>query len=356
VTSDAARPTRSAQGSRGRFLALWQAVWLIAVLAIIVAMPWIASAFWLGILRSCAIAVIGALALNILIGYTGQISLGHGGLMALGAFSAAYLTNTFDMPFVGVLIVASALGGIVGLIAGLPGVRLRGLYLAVTTLGVHFAVIAGATLYQSKVAMGTGFRIPSAALGPWQTGDGRVMYYVLMLFAAAVTVFTANLLRSRVGRAWIAVRDRDLAAEAMGVHAARTKVEAFVLTSALTALAGALLAYNQRFVSVEAFSFSLTIQYLAMVIIGGMASIPGSILGAFFITLLPPAIEWLVGVIPTPDTVSTQLFYVQEGLFAVLLLVFLYVEPRGLVGLWPRLRAIPSRLRKRGRLPAPMHP
>ncbi|MBI3029248.1 MAG: branched-chain amino acid ABC transporter permease, partial [Candidatus Rokubacteria bacterium] len=151
-------------------------------------------------------------------------------------------------------------------------------------------------------------------------------------------LFCLNLARTRPGRAWMAIRDRDVAAASMGVNVAAWKVLAFVVSSALTAFGGGLWAYYLGFVSVEAFSFFLTVEYIAMVVIGGLGSVLGALLGATFVTVLPYAIDALVNLVPVPDRVLTHLFAVKFGAFGLLMAVFLILEPRGLVSVWSRIR------------------
>ena len=161
---------------------------------------------------------------------------------------------------------------------------------------------------------------------------------MLLAFAAGALLVGLNLLRARTGRAWRAIQGREAVAEALGINVPAYKVLAFVVSSTMTAVAGALFAYYRGFVSAEAFSLFLTIQYVAMVIIGGMGSLLGAVLGAAFVTLFPYAIEWLMGVAPTPERWATAVFAVNYAAFGLVMILFLVFEPQGLVGIWRRIQ------------------
>ncbi len=267
-------------------------------------MPALDAPFLLDLANQVLLATIGAVALMLLAGFTGQVSLGHAGLLAAGAFTVGILFKEVGAPFWVTLPAAAVVGAVIGLVFGLPSLRLRGLYLAVSTLALHFIVIYLGAEYETRRGHSTGVVIDPPQLGPWTLTDGRVWYYVLLAFAAAAVLVGLNLVRSRTGRAWRAIQGREAVAEALGINVPAYKVLAFVVSSTMTAVAGALFAYYRGFVSAEAFSLFLTIQYVAMVIIGGMGSILGAVLGAAFVTLFPYAIEWLMGVLPTPEALG----------------------------------------------------
>ena len=166
----------------------------------------------------------------------------------------------------------------------------------------------------------------------------RIWYFVLAV-AAGLTLFVCiNLMRTRSGRAWRAIHSKEMVAEALGIGVAQYKLSAFVISSAITAVAGALFAYYRGFVSIEAFSLYLTIQYVAMIIIGGMGSLLGALLGAFFVTLFPYVIEGLMQSLPGADRLAGSVFAVNYAAFGIVMVLFLVFEPQGLVGIWRRLR------------------
>jgi branched-chain amino acid transport system permease protein len=309
-------------------------VFLIAL----VGFPFIASPFGLDLACQVFLASIGALSLMLLTGYAGQISLGHAGLLAAGAFTTGILVRELHAPF-WVTLPASAIAGIVlGFIFGLPSLRLRGLYLAVSTLALHFIVIYLGGEYETKRGFSTGIVIEPPSFASYTLTGGRVWYFVLLAAAAASLLVCLNLLRSRTGRAWQALRARETVAEALGINVAGYKLLAFVISSSMTCVAGCLFAYYRGFVSIEAFDLLLSIQYVAMIIVGGMGSLLGAILGAVFVTLFPYLIEWLLHLLPNVDRLAGDIFAVNYAAFGVVMIMFLVLEPLGLVGIWHRLQ------------------
>ncbi len=312
----------------------WLAVFVVSALAF----PLVGTPFLIDLLCRTAIAVVGAQALNLLTGYTGLVSLGHAGLIAAGAFTSAILAEELKAPFWVALPAAIGVGAFLGLVVGIPALRLKGLYLALSTLALHFVILYLAGEYQSRRGLATGLLVPRPAVGRFALSGAPAWYYALLGAAAVTTLFCLNLVRTRPGRAWMAIRDREIAAAATGVNVADYKVLAFVVSSALTAFCGGLWAYYTGFVSVEAFSFFLTIEYIAMIIIGGMGSILGSVLGACVVTVLPYAIDAAINALPVPDRIQIHLFAVKFGTFGLLMALFLALEPRGLVRIWSRVR------------------
>jgi branched-chain amino acid transport system permease protein len=191
--------------------------------------------------------------------------------------------------------------------------------------------------YQARFGFNTGVTVPPLVLGPLTVRSSRQWYYALLLLAAVATFLCANLGRSRVGRAWMAVRDREIAAASLGIAVARYKLLAFVSSAVLTSLTGAVWAYQRAFVSVEAFGFEVTIEHLAMVIIGGMGSVLGALVGAAFVTLLPHGIDAVVAAVAGGGG-HYYLFPLKLASFGLLMALFLVFEPQGLVGLWRRAR------------------
>ena len=311
---------------------------LTALAIILVAFLFLASAFLLDLANQVFLASIGALALMLLTGYAGQVSLGHAGLMAAGAFTVGILFKEIQAPFWITLPAAALVGALLGVIFGLPSLRLRGLYLAVSTLALHFLVVYLGGEYEARRGYSTGIVIDPPAIGGLAITGGRTWYFILGIAAAATLLLCLNLLRSRTGRAWAAIRANETVAEALGIGVAGHKLLAFVVSSALTAVAGALFAYYRGFVSVEAFSLFLSIQYVAMIIIGGMGSLLGAILGAVFVTLFPYAIEAALRALPGAQRYAGMLFAVNYAAFGFVMILFLVLEPLGLVGIWRRVQ------------------
>jgi branched-chain amino acid transport system permease protein len=225
---------------------------------------------------------------------------------------------------------------VLGLMFGLPSLRLRGLYLAISTLGLHFIVVYLGGEYEAHEALSTGVIIESPSIGSFSLTNSIGWYFVLLAFAALALLISVNLQRSRTGRAWRALRERDVVASALGINVTRFKLMAFVISASMTATAGALFAYFRNFVSIDAFSLYLTVQYVAMIIIGGMGSISGAILGAAFVVLFPYAIESAAAHLPA--RFGNMVFALDYAAFGVVMILFLLLEPGGLIGLWHRLK------------------
>jgi branched-chain amino acid transport system permease protein len=312
--------------------------WLSVQLIVLLAFPWVASSFLIDLASQVFLAAVGALALMLLTGFAGQVSLGHAGLLAAGAFTAGILFKELAAPFWVTVPAAACVGAMLGVVFGLPSLRLRGLYLAVSTLALYFVVAYVGGEYEAKRGFSTGIVIDPPTVAGKAVSDPRAWYYILLLAAAATLLLCLNLLRARSGRAWAAVRANETVAEALGISAAGYKLLAFVVSSAVTSVAGALFAYYRGFVSIEVFSLFLSIQYVAMIIIGGLGSLLGALLGAIFVTLFPYAIEAGLRLLPGAQGYAGVIFAVNYAAFGVVMILFLVLEPQGLVGIWRRLQ------------------
>ena len=304
----------------------------------LVALPFFAKPLLIDIANQVFLAAVGALALMLLTGFAGLVSLGHAGLLAAGAFTTGILFRELAAPIWVTLPASACTGAILGFVFGLPSLRLRGLYLAVSTLGLHFIVVYVGGEYETRRGFSTGITLAPPQLFGFALADGRAWYFLLLAIAVAATLFSLNLLRSKTGRAWRALRANETVAEALGVHVSSYKLIAFVISSTMTSVAGCLFAYYHSFVSIEAFSLFLSIQYVAMVLIGGMGSVLGALLGAFFVTLLPYVVEWTTAVLPLPASITGLVFAINQAVFGIVMVLFLLFEPQGLVGLWRRVQ------------------
>jgi len=310
---------------------------LAGVLALL-AVPSVLPPYWLHLANLSLIAVIGAVALNLLTGNARLVSLGQAALLGVGGFAAGLLVRAFPgIPFPIVLCGATVAGLLIGLIVALPSLRLRVLYVAVTTLALHFAAVTVFAIIQAVVLDSSGINMPVAAIAGFELGSAVRWYFVLLSLAALTVLGALNLLRSHIGRRWVAVGEHDVAAESLGVSVARAKLSVFVVSSAVVSSAGALSAYYIGTVSYESYNFGLAISYLAMIIIGGLGSVLGSVLGAVLITLLPYALDQVFAVVGLQIRAST-LAGLQEMLFGALIVGFLLFEPRGLAEVWRRVR------------------
>jgi len=317
----------------------YQRLLVALILLAAVVLPMGSSNFFLHLMNLCFLAGIGALGLTILTGFCGQISLGHAAFLAVGAFTTVILTVHVGAPFLLVVPAAAIACALLGCLVGLPSLRFRGVYLAISTLAMHYAIIFLATSYQAKFAASAsaGITIADPVIGPFVLRGDFAWYYFLLAFLAAVTIMCVNLSRTRPGRAWMAIRDRDIAAEALGINLARYKLLAFMTSSTLASISGSLLAYYSNVVTVEKYTLDLAIIYVAMIIVGGMGSVLGCLLGAIFITLLPYGIDNLFAYVPRNWRFGSTIFGVQVGAVGVCIILFLLFEPKGLAEIWHRI-------------------
>jgi branched-chain amino acid transport system permease protein len=317
----------------------YQKLLIAFIVAFALLLPAGSSDYFLHLINSCFLAGMGALGLMILTGFCGQISLGHAAFLAIGAFTTVILTVHLKMPFIIVVPVAAVSGAVIGFIVGLPSLRFRGVHLAISTLAMHYAIIFLCTTYQARFAASAsaGITIADPVIGPFRLRGEFAWYYVLLTLLTVVTVGCVNLVRTRPGRAWMAIRDRDIAAEALGINLTRYKLAAFMLSATLASVSGSLAAYHSNVVTVEGYTLDLAVIYVAMIIVGGMGSILGALLGATFITLLPYGIDWTFEFLPRVWRFGSTVFGVQVGAVGVCIILFLLLEPKGLAEIWRRI-------------------
>lgn len=311
--------------------------------------------FWLSVLIYSGVTAIGATGLNLLTGFCGQVSLGHAFFVGAGAYCAAVFGGDLGLPLPLWLLGAAVVGAIVGALVGPFALRLRGLYLAIVTLGLVFV---GAHLWRNLTPLtGGNFGTSITAdvsIGPFDLDDlslfgeqfsrNQGWFWLVWGLVLVTTLLTRNLMRTRAGRAMQAVRDRDVAAEVIGVSAGRYKIGTFAVSSAIAAVAGSLFGAYQQFISPEEWGLILSVQYIAVIIVGGMGTVMGPILGALFVGALPALIDRYSDVIPgVSDGVGSDGFIsvsaLNQAVFGLLIVVFLVVEPRGLAGIWLRVKA-----------------
>ncbi|MEE2777676.1 MAG: branched-chain amino acid ABC transporter permease [Acidobacteriota bacterium] len=311
------------------------AIFVVAVLVF----PFVASNYWLNLANQIAIATVGALGLNILVGYTGQISMGQGAFMAVGAYTSGILTARFDIPFYLSIIVASLMSAAVGLLFGLPSLRLKGLYLAIATLAAQQVVEWVVTHWTALTGGTEALVLPAPELFGIRLNRDFSFYWFGVVIAALTALFVANLFRSRVGRAFVAIRDQDIAASAIGVNVFKYKLVSFATSSFFVGLSGALIAHYRTIVTWERFTIETSILYLAMIIIGGLGTISGSFFGAAFMVLLPAMINTLGRSLQgTAPELVALLPSIQQAVFGIVIILFLVLEPEGLAKLWRNIK------------------
>jgi len=242
-------------------------------------------------------------------------------------------------PFWITLPAAALVGALLGLVFGFPSLRLRGVYLAVSTLALHYIVIYFGSEYETSVGYSSGVVIDPPVVFGIALGSAREWYVILLVCAALAWWISANLVRSRTGRAWRAIRANQTAAEALGIPVARSKLLAFVITSAITAVAGALFGYYRGFVGTDAFTIFVAIQYAAMVIIGGMGSLIGAVLGAVVVTVLPYVTEYVLSLLPWAAGAENSFFAINYAAFGLVMILFLVIEPGGVMAIARRITA-----------------
>jgi branched-chain amino acid transport system permease protein len=328
-------PARALTQSRSGRLA-----WKAALVAALAALPLVAPGYWIYFAGLLGINIVATHGLNIMMGYTGLLSLGHAAFVGVGAYTVAILQTYFGVPFWIAIPAAGISAAVIGVAFGLPSLRIRGLYLVIATLAAQFILHFVFVHWQSVTNGDVGLPVAPAEVFGYPLNNETRVYYLILAFVVLSTIFASNVVRSRVGRAFIAIRERDLTAQVLGVEIVGYKLMAFALGSFYAGIAGALLAYFNRFVNPEQFGLLLSVFFLSAVIVGGMGSILGAILGAAFMTLLPELLRegsLLVGSSLGYD-LATVLTPLRETIFGMLMVGFLILEPRGLAQLWKRAR------------------
>jgi len=305
--------------------------------------PMVLSAYWLSILIQIGIFGIAALGLNILVGFTGQISIGHAAFFLLGAFTSAYISNTLPIPVFFAIPLSGVLTALVGLVFGLPAARLKGLYLVIATLAAQYILLD----FFSRAEWFTGGSVPAMAhpfsIFGYQLRGDRQYFYVVLAYLLVCYLLVTNLMRTRDGRALVAVRDHYLSAEIMGINLTKYRTLSFGLAAFYAGLAGALYAHYQLVVSNEGFGIERSIIFLAMIIIGGTGSIMGTLMGTAFVVLLPESMEWISmelkgSAIDKALSLNNNLTFLREIAIGLIIIAFLIFEPDGLAHRWRQIK------------------
>lgn len=317
--------------------------WAIAGLFILLtAVPFFCSPYILYILNTIGIYAIAALGLNLLIGFTGQISLGHGAFFGVGAYAAAVLTTKAGVPYFAALPLAGVVTSAVGMVFGIPSVRLKHLYLTIATLAGQFIIEYVLVQWDELTGGAEGILVGSSSIFGIPLGSDRSFFYLTFISLIVLTWVMINLLRTRFGRAFIAIRDNDRAAEGMGIALFKYKLLSFGISSFYAGYAGALFAGYMLTITPEPFNMWLSIEFIAMIIIGGLGNITGAIFGTIFIVVLGETLssltEFIMNFGPTSGF-SLTIAPLREFVFGLAIVLFIMFEPKGLAEVWRIVRS-----------------
>lgn len=313
--------------------------WLVVLFVGSVIFPFVAGDYLLYMANLVGVAVVAAVGLNILTGFAGQISLGHAAFVGIGAYAAAILTTRLNVPFLLCLPLSGVSAAFFGMIVGGPSMRMKGLYLCIATLAAQ-VIIEFAFVHWTSLTGGIrGINLPAPAIFSLRLDNEFKFYWVTLVVTVLCVTAARNLFRTRLGRAFIAIRDRDISAELMGINLFRYKMYAFAVSSFMAGVAGCLWVNFLKTVTPEHFPLMESIRYLAMIIVGGLGSILGAIFGAIFMTVVPEALKNLMSILAKSfPGAMTHLFPLQQVVFGLLIVVFLVFEPHGLAEMWRRVK------------------
>jgi len=337
--------------------AWWQTkfVWGKMILLLIVVFflfPKFSGMYLISIANVVGYTLLSAMGVQLLIGYCGQITLGHSAFLAMGAYTCTLLMLQLHIPYPIAMIMGGIVGGLWCVLFGLPSARVKGFYLIMTTMAAQFLTVEFfITQYVSKIGgRGVAFSIPpgSVKIGPWMIKDDRDVYYLMVILVVIFTFIMANLVRSKIGRAWIAIRDNDIAAETMGVNIVFYKLLAFFVAGFFGGVAGAFWVTSLAAVSPEHFHFGWSLWLVGVILIGGVGSIHGVIFGSLFMTLIPEGLKFLIFVLtqnpffidlmPFLPLLLEKFLYVKEAAFGLAIVLFLIYEPNGLSYRWWQIK------------------
>src|SRR6201991_3777773 len=305
--------------------------------------PQVFNEYWLSILIQIGIYGIAALGLNILVGFTGQISIGHAAFFLLGAFTSAYISNNAPIPVFFAIPLAGVVPALVGPLFGSPAARLKGLYLVIATLAAQYILLD----FFSRAEWFTGGSVPASAnpfsiFGYTLRGD-KQYFYVVLAYVLVSYILVTNLMRTRDGRALVAIRDHYLSAEIMGINLTKYRTLSFALAAFFAGIAGALYAHYQLVVSNEGFGIERSIIFLAMVIIGATGSIMVTLMGTAFVVLLPESMQWISavlkgGAVNKALSLNNNITFLREIAVGLIIIAFLMFEPEGLAHRWRQIK------------------
>lgn len=314
--------------------------WTSVLLVALVAAPLVLGNFVLSYMTIILFTLVGALGITVLTGFTGLISLGHVGFLMLGGYAYAISVTRLGFPPELALVMAAVVPAVFGLIVGIPSLRLHGLYLAITTLAFSYIVSASILAGGKFTGAGRGIMLTRPLVFGVDLSSDRAFYWFCLAMCILAVLVTLNFRRSYIGRALVAIRDNDIAARTMGINLVRFKLLAFLVSAALTGVAGALMALYLSIVSVESYPFLLSIEALAIIIVGGLGSVLGAVFGTVFIVTLPELFSAATALLGgrLQQVMTTSAHEIKSVLYGLAIIGFLRFDPRGLRGIWHDVR------------------
>jgi branched-chain amino acid transport system permease protein len=298
----------------------WKIVGGSITLIILLILPLFLGKYTVFLLSLLAVYALVSLGLNLLMGYTGQIAAGHAGFLAIGAYVTAIVSANFEwLPCFAILFLAGLFSGIIGFLLGIPILRLKGFYIAMATLAFGVVISEVILQWSSMTGGDDGFSVPTARIAGFVFDSDYKLFYLIIPVTIVMTLLAKNLVNGYIGRAFIALRESEIAAQTIGIDLAKYKTIAFAISAFYTGVAGGLFAYLITFLSPDAFTIELSIDFIAMIVIGGMGSILGSIIGAVILTGMQQILAGLLDM--------------QILIFGISLIVFMIFMPRGISGM-----------------------
>lgn len=317
-------------------------LWYGVLLAVFVALPWFASPYFVGFVTTVLFTLVGALGLNVLTGFTGLVSLGHVAFLVLGGYTYAIGTVNLGLHPALAFVLSGVVSAAGGLVVGIPSLRLKRLYLAITTLALVFIVYSLVLAGGEFTGGGRGIMVPRPTVLGIDFSSERALYWLCLGVAMLTLLCVLNIRRSFLGRAFMAVRDNDLAAVSMGISLTYYKLLSFVISSFITGISGALMVLFINFANVEGFPFLLSIEAVAILIVGGLGSVLGTVIGTVFIVSLPEISTQLLGFAGAAlgMQLTSAALEIKGILYGLAIVFFLALDPRGLVGLWGDMKRV----------------
>lgn len=331
-------PPGLARVPRRRALQIVQRGALLGLVVTVLVVGLFGTNSWIDIVNQAMIASIGALALNMVLGHTGLVSIGNAALLGVGGLAAVQVAVRWELGFVPALLFGGLVAAVAGLLIALPSMRIKGLYLAMATLAFHFVAVYGIREIQTAQVGNRGYLMPRADLFGWELRSVTRWYWFLLAVLVVWMVAYRSLLRGKPGRAWRAIREQVQVASMSGVSVRHAKIAVFVISSFVIGVAGAAFAYYVGAFSWESYTLHLAIVYLAMIIVGGLGSMYGPILGAFAMTLLPDVVSAARNALGLERAISgSDIFLVQGAIVGAVIVLIIIVEPRGLASIGDRV-------------------